>query len=218
MPRALSGASPAGALAPLDHYGITICASRNEEIFVEGDPAKYGYRLVSGCVRTVKLLEDGRRQVGEFLLPGDLFALESLATHDFSAEAVVDSKLRRYSRAALEEFADHDPGFARQLRELVGDRLRTARGRMVTLGRKTAAERLAGFLLEMADRLNADASGVLELPMNRTDMADHLGLTIETVCRGLTELRRHGTIAIDRARISIRDRPALGAPGRDLLH
>ncbi len=217
-PEVPSGTEDDAILAPLARHGVTVCADRNEEIFVEGETAKYCYCVIRGCVRTVKLLEDGRRQVGEFMLPGDLFAVESLDAYDFAAEAVTDVKLRRYPRAALEAAADRDRCLARRLRERSADRLRSARDRMVMLGRRTAAERIAGFLLEMADRRNMDASGLLDLPMNRTDMADHLGLTIETVCRGLTDLRRHGTIAIDRARIAIRDPRALGAIGQKVLH
>jgi CRP/FNR family transcriptional regulator len=89
---------------------------------------------------------------------------------------------------------------------------------MVLLARKTASERIASFLLEMERRVRSDGKGLLDLPMGRTDIADHLGLTIETVCRELTELRRHGTIACDRGRIAIRDRHALGATGRGMLH
>jgi CRP/FNR family transcriptional regulator, nitrogen fixation regulation protein len=214
----MSRAAQPDALEPLGRQAVTISADRNEEIFEEGAPAKYCYFVVSGCVRTVKLMEDGRRQVGEFLLPGDLLGWASLDEYDFSAEAVTPVTLRRYSRAVLEDFADHDRNFARRLRELTAGQLRAARERMVLLGRKTASERIATFLLEMAERVKSDANGPIDLPMSRTDMADHLGLTIETVCRGLAELRRHGTIAIDRTRIAIRDRRALGSAGCMVLN
>ncbi len=193
-----SSGIPSGALGPLERQGATVAAERNEEIFAEGEPAKYCYLVISGCVRTVKLMEDGRRQIGEFLLPGDTFACEWLDEYDFSAEAVTDVRLRRYTRVALEDAADRDCGFARRLRELTAGRLRTARAHMVMLARKTASERIAGFLLEMAVRMNTEDQGLVDLPMTRTDMADHLGLTIETVCRALTELRRQGTIGIER--------------------
>jgi CRP-like cAMP-binding protein len=205
-------------LAPLDRHAVTIRADRNEEIFAEGAPTQHCYFVVSGCLRTVKLMEDGRRQIGEFLLPGDLFGWDALDEHDFSTEAVTPVTLRRYDRALLETFADRDRDFARRLRELTSGQLRVARERMVTLGRKTATERIASFLLEMAERGSSSGKGQIDLPMNRTDMADHLGLTIETVCRVLTQLRQHGTIAVDRTRIAIRDRLALGTAGCVLLH
>ncbi len=208
----------ADVLGPLERQSAVVGFDRNEEIFIEGDAAKYCYLVVNGCVRTVKLMEDGRRQVGEFLLPGDLFAWDALDSYDFSAEAVTPVKLRRYARAALEDLADRDRDFARRLRAFTAAQLRAARERMMLLARKTAAERIASFLLEMAGRGTGDGSGRIDLPMSRTDMADHLGLTIETVCRGLTELRRHGTIAIDRSQIAIRNRLALGTAGCEVLH
>jgi CRP/FNR family transcriptional regulator, nitrogen fixation regulation protein len=205
-------------LVPLERHAVTLNVERNEEIFAESDVAKCCYVVVSGCVRTVKLMEDGRRQIGEFLLPGDLFGWEALETYDFSAEAVTATKLRRYTRAVLEDFADRDREFARRLRAVIAGQLRAARERMVLLGRKTASERIASFLLEMAARVATDCRGLIDLPMSRTDVADHLGLTIETVCRGLTELRRSGTITIDRTRIAIRDRRALDNAGCNMLH
>ncbi len=210
-------ASPAKppVMAP---QAITVRAQRDEEIVAQGEPAGYCYTVVSGCVRTVKLMEDGRRQVGEFLFPGDLFGWEALDEHDFAAEAVTPVTLRRYSRRSLEALADRDRDFARRLRELTASQLRAGRERMLLLGRKTAAERIASFLLEMAERMNPDGRALIELPMGRADMADYLGLTIETVCRGLTQLRRRGTIAVERARVLICDRSALGMAGCEVVH
>ena len=151
-------------------------------------------------------MEDGRRQVGEFLFAGDLFGWEALDNHDFGAEAVTPVTLRRYARRDLERLADQDRDVARKLRELSSSRLRSGREHMVLLGRKTASERIASFLLEMAARSNADARSTIELPMSRSDMGDYLGLTIETVCRRLTRLRLDGTIAINGTKIAIRNR------------
>jgi len=203
---------------PLDPLALTVRADRDEEIVAQGDPAGYCYLVVSGCVRTVKLMEDGRRQIGEFLFPGDLFGWEALDEHDFAAEAVTPVTLRRYPRRNLEGRADHDRDFARRLREIAAGQLRAGRERMVLLGRKTASERIASFLLEMAGRMSANGRASIELPMGRADIADYLGLTIETVCRGLTQLRRHGTITVERANIVICDRSALGAAGCEVVH
>ena len=205
-------------LEPLEPQAITVRADRDEEIVAQGGAAAYCYLVVSGCVRTVTLMEDGRRQIGEFLFPGDLFGWEALDEHDFAAEAVTPVTLRRYSRRSLDALADRDLDFARRLRELTAGQLRAGRERMVLLGRKTASERIASFLLEMAGRMNPDGYALIELPMGRADMADYLGLTIETVCRGLTQLRRHGTIAVERAKVMIRDRPALGLAGCEVVH
>jgi CRP-like cAMP-binding protein len=206
------------ALQPLDASAATVRADRDAEIFAQGDVADDCFLIVSGCVRTVTLMEDGRRQIGEFLFPGDLFGWEALGEHDFGAEAVTPVVLRRCPRRSLEALADRDRDVARRLRELTADRLRAGRARMVLLGRKTASERIASFLLEMAERMNAAGPAPIALPMGRADMADYLGLTIETVCRGLTQLRRTGTIAVDRATIVIRDRRALGIAGCALVH
>jgi CRP-like cAMP-binding protein len=201
--------APRDALDLLEQFGTTLTVQRDREIHGQGDQATCCYRIVSGCVRVVKLMEDGRRQVGEFLLSGDLLGFHDLGTYDFAAEAVTDVVLRRYSRRMVDALAESNNSLARRLRDLASINLRTAHARMVMLGRKTASERIASFLIEMADRLPARLAGALDLPMSRTDMADHLGLTIETVCRVLAHLRRDGTIVIDRGSLTIRDAEAL---------
>jgi CRP/FNR family transcriptional regulator, nitrogen fixation regulation protein len=203
---------------PLDPQAIIMRADRDEEIVAQGDPAGHCYLVASGCVRTVKLMEDGRRQIGEFLFPGDLFGWEALDEHDFAAEAVTPVMLHRYPRRNLEARADRDPDFARRLRGIAAGQLRAGREHLVLLGRKTASERIASFLLEMAGRMNPNGRASIELPMGRADIADYLGLTIETVCRGLTQLRRRGTITVERANIKICDRSALGAAGSEVVH
>ena len=213
-----SGRGGLPALALLEPEAITVRADRDEEIVGQGEPAGYCYLVLSGCVRTVRLMEDGRRQIGEFLFPGDLFGWEALEEHDFGAEAVTAATLRRYSRQSLDALAERDRMLARRLRALTAGQLRAGRERMLLLGRKTAAERIASFLLEMASRMAARNGAPIELPMSRADIADYLGLTIETVCRGLTQLRRQEIITIDRATVAIRNRPALGAAGCEVLH
>lgn len=212
MPRP-EGVARAHALEALEPRATTIRAERDEEIVAQEDTAAYCYLVVSGCVRTVRLMEDGRRHVGEFLFAGDLFGWEALDKHDFGAEAVTPVTLRRYARRDLERLADQNRDVARRLRELSSSRLRSGREHMVLLSRKTASERIASFLLEMAARSSPDSRAMIELPMSRSDMGDYLGLTIETVCRRLTRLRLDGTIAIDGAKIAIRNRRALGEAG-----
>lgn len=206
------------APAPLDPLEMIVRVDRDKEIVAQGDPARYCYQIVKGCVRTVKIMEDGRRQIGEFLFAGELFGWEALDEHDFAAEAVTQVNFQRYTRGNLEARADRDQDFARRLRQIAAGQLRAGRERMVLLGRKTAPERVASFLLEMAGRLSPNSRASVELPMRRADIADYLGLTIETVCRGLTSLHRHGTIKIDRTTIVICDRLALGAAGCESVH
>lgn len=208
-PRSSGHGSAPDTLDLLEQFGTNVSFGRDQEIHPEGADALYAYTVVSGCVRTVKLMEDGRRQVGEFLLPGDMFGLDALGTHDFAAEAVTDVVLRRYPRRMVEALAESHAALSRRLREMALDSLRTAHGRMVLLGRKTAAERIATFLLEMARRTGMRASGMLDLPMNRADMADHLGLTVETICRVLAQMKRDRIVGSTRTGVELRDRQAL---------
>lgn len=198
-------------LGPLEGIAATVSAHKGSEIYAQGEAARYCYRIVSGCVRTVKLMEDGRRHVDEFLLPGDWLGLEASDEHDFSAEAVGGVVLRRYPRRSLAAVAERDSGVARWLLDLVSQHLRNAQERILALGRKTASERIAGFLLEMLRRTTEHRSSTVLLPMGRSDIADHLGLTIETVCRCLAQFRRDGTIALSRGGVTVRDRVTLQA-------
>jgi len=215
MPRAVAASTsvrlPANAsfLAPLEARALTVRADRDEEIVAQEDPATYCYLVVSGCMRTTRLMEDGRRQVGEFLFAGDLFGWEALDRHDFGAEAVTQVTLRRYPRRDLENLADHDRDVARRLREFSSRRLRAGREHMLLLGRKTAVERVAAFLLEMDCRTGADK---MSLPMTRRDIADYLGLTFETVSRALSRLRKAGVLTFldhDQREIMLNDRRRL---------
>jgi CRP/FNR family nitrogen fixation transcriptional regulator len=200
---------PRDALALLEQFGTTVSVHRDRQIHGQGEQADCCYRLLNGCARTVKLMEDGRRQIGEFLMAGDLLGFDALGTYDFAAEAVTDVVLRRYPRRMVDKLAESNVAVARRLRDMTSISLRKVHARLMVLGRTTASERIASFLLEMAERLPEPRPDVLDLPMGRTDIADHLGLTIETVCRGLGHLRRDGTIAIERSSITIRNGVAL---------
>ncbi|MBN8874259.1 MAG: helix-turn-helix domain-containing protein [Rhodospirillales bacterium] len=211
---ALPTATPAGPATPepldlLEQFGATLRFGRDHEIHAEGDAAEFCYRVVSGCVRTVRLLEDGRRQVGEFLLAGEVFGLDELDTHSFAAETVTETVLRRYPRRMVEALAESRPALARRLRQLALEHLRVTQERTLLLGRKTATERLASFVLEFDRRMPASGRGLLDLPMSRTDIADHLGLTVETVCRVLAALKREGTIQVSRTGLQLLDRTTL---------
>ena len=188
--------------------GATRRLGKDEEVFAEGDRATFFYKVVSGAVRTSKLLSDGRRQIDAFHLPGDIFGIESGGEHRFSAEAVGDVAVVVYRRCALDTLASQDSAFARDIVAAMMRSLERAQEHMLLLGRKSALEKIASFLLDMADRAGEDA---IALPMSRTDIADHLGLTIETVSRSLTELERKGLIAlpVQRRSIRLRDKAAL---------
>jgi CRP-like cAMP-binding protein len=195
---------PAGTI---ELMGALVPFARNTEIYGENEPADYLYKVVSGTVRTYKVLVDGRRQIGGFYLPGDMFGLETGDEHAFSAEAITDSKIIVIKRSAVVALAARDNEVARQMWELTARELQRAQDRILVLI-KSAQERVAGFLLEMADR--ASAGGAVELPMSRQDIADYLGLTIETVSRTLTQLEKTATIELPSSRrILLRNRSAL---------
>jgi len=203
-------ASPAGAAAhagTIELMGACMSFARNSEIYGENEPADYLYKIVSGTVRTYKVLVDGRRQVGAFHLPGDIFGFETGDEHTFSAEAITDCKIIVIKRSAVMALAARDNDVARQMWELTARELQRVQKHSLALI-KTAEERVAGFLLEMADRVAS--GGTVELPMSRQDIADYLGLTIETVSRSLKLLEDAAAIEVARRRrILLRNRPAL---------
>jgi len=160
------------------------------EVFGEGEEAEYVYQIISGTVRTYKLLEDGRRQINSFHLPGDMIGLENGATHRFTADAVVETKVSITRRCSLLEVIAHRKAGTRNLLGLVTRNLQHAENHVLLLGRKTALERVAAFLLEMDER--QEHPNVMILSMSRRDIADYLGLTLETVSRALSILRDEG--------------------------
>lgn len=205
---ALARTGELDALIALEQIGTRRLYQRDTEIYAEGDAADCWYKVVSGAVRTTKQLADGRRHVAEFFFAGDCFGFDSTPARMFSAEAVGDAIVMRFSRAATDRLIDDQPQLARRLCTMTLRDLAHAQTRMLLLGRMTAPERVASFLLELAER--RDAHRLLDVPMSRTDIADYLGLTIETVCRVLSALKRNGTIATPTIhQIELRDRAAL---------
>lgn len=178
--------------------GVRMRFDRNEEIFGQDEPAEYVYRVVSGAVRTMRFSSDGRRQILGFHLPGDVFGLELGDAYSLSAEAVGPSDIVMVRRSALDKAASDDPGAARSLLKLTSEQLAEAREHALVLGRKGAGERVAAFLLQLADRFVAKRE--MDLPMSRADIADYLGLTIETVSRAFSEFERSAAIALPSSR------------------
>jgi CRP/FNR family nitrogen fixation transcriptional regulator len=185
------------------------------EIYGEKEPADYVYQVKNGAVRSYKLLSDGRRQIGAFHLAGDIFGLENGGAHRFTAEAIVDTTVRLIKRRSLELVAESDAMVARNLLSMTSNNLQHAEDHMLLLGRKTSLERVAAFLLEMDKRLTA--ADVMALPMSRRDIADYLGLTLETVSRALSRLHELGIlgfIGTNQRQIMLLDRQQLA--GLDL--
>jgi CRP/FNR family transcriptional regulator len=181
-----------------------------EVLFTEGDEANSVYEIVSGMLRLVKLLPDGRRQITGFLSAGHLLGLAPEGIHVYTAEAITDVTVCRYGRAAFERLIDEMPGFAKRLFAQTSHELRANQDQMVLLGRKTATEKVASFLLMFAGRHGGDEAREVDMPMTRCDIADYLGLTIETVSRTFTKLRQDGLIELPApTRIKLRDRGRL---------
>jgi CRP/FNR family transcriptional regulator, nitrogen fixation regulation protein len=191
----------------IDLIGPAMRFGRNAEIYGDNEPAEYVYKVQSGTVRTYKVLNDGRRQIGAFYLPGEMFGLEIGDDHTLSAEAITDCKILMVKRSALVSLAQRDNEVARQLWAMTAAELQRAQDHLMLLI-KSAHERVAGFLLEMAKRSAAAAE--VELTMSRQDIAEYLGLTIETVSRTLTSLEKVAAIAVPSSRhIVLRNRAAL---------
>jgi CRP/FNR family transcriptional regulator, nitrogen fixation regulation protein len=213
-PQMTSANSERYAAAPASHFdtvkpgnslneafmmiGAAVRFERNTEVYSEEEPAEYFYLVVSGAARTYKLLSDGRRQIGAFHLPGDVFGLEAGQNHRFSAEAIATSVIRIVKRSAIIALAARDHELATELWARTANDLQLAQDHMLLLGRKNAEERVASFLLQMADRASAERT--VDLPMSRQDIADYLGLTIETVSRTFTQLEGKAAIELPSSR------------------
>ena len=184
-----------GELAALSQADVLLSEfkyNRGAEIFGEAEPAEFVYQVIEGSVRSYKLLSDGRRQINAFHLAGDIFGLENGETHRFTAEAIVETTVRLARRVSLTHIAETDTMVARDLLNMTATNLQHAENHMLLLGRKTSLERVAAFLLEMDRRLTA--TGIMALPMCRRDIADYLGLTLETVSRALSILHDKGIL------------------------
>jgi CRP/FNR family transcriptional regulator, nitrogen fixation regulation protein len=209
VPAAVAPSEPFCGLA--GHAGLIATEftyRKDEEIYGEDEPAEYVYQVIRGAVRTYKLLADGRRQIGAFHLPGDVFGLESGAKHRLAAEAIIDTTVRLVKRRSLEQAAGTDVQVAHKLWTMTASDLKHAEEHMLLLGRKSAMERVANFLLEMDRRLAV--AGMMALPMCRRDIGDYLGLTLETVSRALSQLNGEGVLGFSGARqIVLRNRQRL---------
>ena len=190
----------------ISRIGVPMSFAKDEEIYGQGERADLVYRMVSGTVRTSRFMADGRRPIGDFYYPGDVFGLETSGSHSMAAEALSDCVILAASRQAMLAAGGED-----ELKDLMWDAtvrdLESAREHLTLLVRKSASERVASFLLGLAQRRGGSA---VELAMGRQDMADYLGLTIETVSRMITQLQSSGVVEFESCRrFRVRDREAL---------
>ena len=178
--------------AELVSASFSFCAGG--EIFGEGEEASFVYKLVKGAVRVGKTLSDGQRHISSFHLPGEVFGFERTATHRMGAEAIEDSQVLMFRRSQVERLIARELNASHQMLSIFASKLEDAEIQMFRLGRQSALQRVAAFLLEMEARLGR--RGSFELPMSRRDIGDYLGLSIETVSRAISQL--HGRNALDR--------------------
>ncbi len=186
----------------------------NQPIFHAEDTTVYVSNVVQGAVRMYKLLPDGRRQITGFLFPGDFLGMAANEEYAYSAEALTPVELCRFPRKKLEGLLDRLPALERRLLGTASNELIAAQDQMMLLGRKTAQEKVASFLLTLSRRAQqrGEAADPVLQPMTRADIADYLGLTTETVSRTITGLRTNGMIELIASdRISIPDAAALQA-------
>ena len=190
-------ASPA-TQEPFHTPGTLVHVAQGREIFAESGSTDLFYKVVSGVVRVCKFLTDGRRQIEAFHVDGALFGFELGEERLMTAEAVSDCTLICYRRRSVEMLAQKDQAISRQLFQYAMQNMAQAQGHSLLLGRRGAAEKVASFLLDWASR--SASANIFCLAMSRQDIADYLGLTIETVSRSLTQFERDKVIALPSTR------------------
>lgn len=209
--------SVCGALEPAELNRLAAITTQTEAepretIFIEGDPADYLFVVTGGGVRMYKLLPDGRRQITGFIFTGDFLGLALYDNYAYSAEAMTKLQLCRFPRRKLEKLLDEFPKLERRLLKTASNELAAAQDQMLLLGRKTAREKIATFLLSLSERAirRGERGDVIALPMSREDIGDYLGLAIETVSRTFTRFKKLGVVYHSNPReAKILDREAL---------
>lgn len=199
-------------LAELAAIQTSYTFDAHSPIVSEGDPAIHFYNITEGAILLYKLLPNGRRQITGFLFPGDFMGIAAKDTFVYSAEALLPTRLCRFTRTDFISLLDRMPKLERQLLTLASHELIEAQEQMLLLGRKTAKERLCSFLLSLSQRteLKGNDPSVISVPMSRSDIADYLGLTMETVSRNFTQLKTSGVI-------QLREGGVVFLPDRDQL-
>ncbi len=202
-PCAVRGLGLCGPLAVHELDRLNAIASRirlapEQVLFCEGDEAEAVFAVTEGTVRLSKMLPDGRRQVTGFLSPGGFLGIAYSDTYAYSAEAVTSLALCRFPQRRLEALLYEMPSLERRLLSIASNELKAAQDQMLLLGRKSAEEKISTFIRYWCrrSRQNCEPGCVIDLPMNRTDIADYLGLTTETVSRTLSRFAKDGLLAI----------------------
>lgn len=194
---AVCAALPVDRIGDLDALAGEVRLEAGQMLAREGDERRYVFTVTSGALRRIRLLPDGRRLVAGFLMPGDFIGFSGASHYRHSIEAISDSVLCSFAHADMRELCERHPGLEHELLERACVELDATRNNLMALARMTPLERLAGFLLDMAERRKRRGivGNGLVLPMTRADIADYLGLTVETVSRSFTRLRQNGMVA-----------------------
>ena len=198
-------------LRALDRHGSELHFAQNQTIFSQGEPVNHAYKIVGGVVRLCKHLPDGRRQIAQFLFPGEYFSFITIGDHGFSAEAVVEVVLLSFPQKHVERLCQDHPRVRLRLFQLLSQRVHDIQNHLTIVGRQTAKERVAAFLLLLSQRLSTNGTH-FAVPMNRQDIGDYLSLTMETVSRTLSLLKTARLVsAPDLHKLEVRDIAALQA-------
>jgi CRP-like cAMP-binding protein len=220
LPTAASSARARSMHTVRDGHGVPRNRLRfapHEHLFFQGDPPTGVFQIISGTVILYKLMADGRRQIQDFSSNGDFLALTFAEFHDLSAEALTDVEADFIARASFDRALQDNPAFRQSIFTLIGDMLNASREQALLLGRKCAMERTATFLLFLDSRFADPETGFVDIRMSRSDMADYVGLTLETVSRMMNLLKRQGIIDLPQSnRIRISDRKRLIAAAGEL--
>ena len=196
----------------METVGVSLHFARNETIYTKGDEARFSFKVIEGAVRLSRIFADGRRQIVNFFLPDETFGIELSDEYSATAEAVGDVVALRCPRLCISHMTEGDPDISQKRLAMFSRSLAAAERHVAMLGHQSAKERVASFFLALEMQRRTDNSHILDLPLSRQDIADYLGLTIETTCRALSELKRQNIITTpSRRRIIIRDLGGLQA-------
>jgi CRP/FNR family nitrogen fixation transcriptional regulator len=206
------------ALKRLDAFAMIMPCNRGQEIPSDPGPSGHWYYVIIGAVRRCAVRSDGRRQIVDLMLPGDFFFVSD-NQNEATIEAIAeDTVLASYPGQRVEAVADRDPEFARELRRVAFQSVTRSEAQLLIIGRVTALEKVGAFLLSLDGRVS-DRSGQVELPISRYDIADYLAVSVETVCRSITDLQQRGVIALAGKRtVRILNRGALEDSGGERIH
>jgi CRP/FNR family transcriptional regulator len=188
-----------GELDGLHEIARSTFYPNRSSLFRQGEPSEFVFNVTEGVVRLARLLPDGRRQIVGFAMPGDFLGVSVHATYGFSADAVEDVAACKFGRKAYEDLVASKPHLLKRLHDFSANELSLAQDQITLLGRCTAEERIASFLLHMRRRwavVRGKPSVTVHLPMSRQDIADFLGLTIETVSRTISRMARDKELTV----------------------